>query len=107
MAGLIKIGCTKRSPEERKRELSRATGVPIDFEIEYEIYSTDIKRIEKEIHFKLSDYKFGKEFFKIDIDTAIDILRKKVEELRLETESKTNGINELYDIYEAVEILGR
>ena len=52
MPNLIKIGCTTRSPEERKRELSKSTGIPVDFEIEYEIYSTNIKAIEEETHKK-------------------------------------------------------
>ena len=106
MPGLIKIGCTSRSPEERRRELSRPTGIPVDFEVEYEIYSPNIKGVEKAIHKALAKYKFGKEFFKIDVKTAIDILRKKVEEFRMETELKAKGVNELYDVYEAVEILG-
>ena len=106
MPGLIKIGCTSRSPEERRRELSRPTGIPLDFEVEYEIYSTNIKRVERETHKALAKYKLGKEFFKIDVNTAINILRKKVEEFRMETELKTNGVNEIYDVYEAVEILG-
>jgi hypothetical protein len=106
MPGLIKIGCTTRSPEERRRELSRSTGIPIDFEIEFEIYSANIKTVESEVHKKLSKYRFGKEFFRLDVYTVIDILREKVNELRLEESFKTNGINELYDSYEAVEILG-
>jgi hypothetical protein len=106
MPGLIKIGCTSRSPEERRRELSRPTGIPVDFEVEYEIYSYNIKEVEREIHKALTKYKFGKEFFEVDVNTAINILRKKVEESRLEAEIKTKGVNELYDVYEAVEILG-
>ncbi len=106
MPGLIKIGCTSRSPEERRRELSRPTGIPVDFEVEYEIYSYNIKEVEREMHKALAKYKFGKEFFKVDVNTAINILRRKVEESRLEAEIKTKGVNELYDVYEAVEILG-
>jgi hypothetical protein len=107
MPGLIKIGCTSRSPEERRRELSRPTGVPLDFDIEYEIYSVNVKEVESEIHKALANYKLGKEFFSLDVSSAIDILRKKVEEFRMEKESKTKGVNELYDVYEAVEILGQ
>ncbi|MBL0913814.1 MAG: GIY-YIG nuclease family protein [Bacteroidia bacterium] len=105
MPGLLKIGYTSRSPEERRRELSRLTGIPIDFEIEYEIYSTNIEAVEKDLHSKLSEYRFGKEFFKLELHIAIDVLRKTVEEYRLE-EARTSGFNEIHDVYEAVEILG-
>ncbi len=106
MPGLYKIGCTSRSPEERRRELSKATGIPIDFEIEYEIYSTNMEAVEKEVHLKLASYRIGKEFFKVQLQVAVEILRKKVEEYRLE-EARTSGFNEIYDVYEAIEILGK
>lgn len=106
MPGLLKIGCTYRSPEERRRELSRSTGVPVDFVIEYEIYSIDIEFVERATHMALTKYQFGKEFFKVDLLLAIEILRKKVEESRLENELKSSGVNELFEAYEAVEILG-
>jgi len=47
MPDLIKIGFTNRSPEERKRELSRVTGVPLDFEIKYVLYTQDMKLLEQ------------------------------------------------------------
>ncbi|RFS22782.1 GIY-YIG nuclease family protein [Chitinophaga silvatica] len=107
MPGLIKIGCTARSPEERRRELSRPTGIPGDFEIEYEIYSIEMYILEKRIHIELDKYRVSKskEFFKIDISDAIHILRIKSEELLYEFTSKSEGVNELFDRYEAIEIL--
>ena len=35
MPGLFKIGHTKNNPEERAKEISRAAGVPVPFEVEW------------------------------------------------------------------------
>lgn len=109
MPGLLKIGSTKRSPEERKRELSKPTGVPIEFNIEYEIFSSEMKQLEDYIHNILEQHRFNRarEFFEFDLFNAIDLLHKKAEEIRLDSEFKSNGVNELFEAYEAIEILGR
>lgn len=106
MPGLVKIGCTKRSPEERKRELSRWTGIPLDFSVAYEIFSSDMKMLEKTIHKKLDSCRVNKnkEFFKCDIDFAIASLSKIAQEIQLDMKFKVKGVNEVFDYYEAIEI---
>ncbi|MBL4747578.1 MAG: GIY-YIG nuclease family protein [Magnetovibrio sp.] len=37
MPGLLKIGCTTRTPEERANELHQATGVPGKFTVEWSV----------------------------------------------------------------------
>lgn len=109
MPGLLKIGCTKRSPEERSRELSGSTGVPLDFQIAYEIYTSDMNELENKIHLILDGYRINRnrEFFKYDLSLAINLIRKKAEEIQLDFRYKTTGINETFDCYEAIEILGK
>lgn len=108
MPGLLKIGNTKRSPEERSRELSRATGVPTNFEVVYEIFSPDRIKLEKKIHSVLNKYRVNanREFFKCDLTLAINHLRNNAIEIQLESQHKTTGINEVLESYEAIEILG-
>lgn len=59
MPELIKIGSTKRSPEQRRRELSRPTGIPMEFEIAYEIFSCNMKELEKWIHLELENVRLS------------------------------------------------
>lgn len=108
MPNLIKIGFTKRSPEERKRELSKASGVPVNFEIKYEIYTHDMKELEHEVHLILEKYRINKnkEFFEFDLFKAIDVLRNCAEELRLRDNVQVKGVNEINELYESIEILG-
>ena len=109
MPDLLKIGSTKRSTEERKRELSKATGVPLEFQIAYEIFCLDIQELENSIHKDLEAYRINhnREFFRYDLNDAIRIVRAKVEEIQLKFQYEVSGINELLDPYEAIEILSR
>lgn len=109
MPGLIKIGSTKRSPEQRRRELSQPTGIPTDFEIAYEIFSCNIKELERKIHLELENFRLNsnREFFKAELNDAIALIRLKAEEQKLATMFRSEGVNELLDSYEAIEILGK
>lgn len=108
MPNLIKIGFTKRSPEERKRELSRATGVPLDFEIKYEIFTHEMKILEQRVHSILEDHRINKnkEFFDFDLYKGIEVLEKCARQLNLENLNKIEGIGETFEKYESMEILG-
>ena len=105
---LLKIGFTSRSPEERKRELSRATGVPEEFVIKYEIYSPNVIELESKVHKELGSYRRNpkKEFFEIELHHAIDTITQCAEEIRLSLDNRMTGINESLEAYEAIEILG-
>jgi hypothetical protein len=70
-----KIGMTTKTPEERARELSSATGIPRDFEVLYEQRVTDCERAERLLHRRLSQYRStGKEFFQIPLKAAVKAL---------------------------------
>ena len=107
MPGLLKIGCTARSPEIRRRELSRPSGVPGDFEISYEMYSPNMKLLEIKIHTELSAYRVNnkKEFFKYNLYKAIDMIHLLGIEVAMDCLYKLSGVNESLESYESIEIL--
>jgi hypothetical protein len=79
MPGMLKIGCTDRSPEERIAELSSATGVPTPFILEMSIYVRDHSQAEKEIHRELVQHRVSnsREFFRLTLAEAIAFLRSR------------------------------
>lgn len=80
MPGLLKIGRTDRRPETRAKELTSATGVPIAFEIEFSVLVSDSIAAESFIHRTLETKGLrlaqNREFFKINLDQAIELLRQ-------------------------------
>jgi hypothetical protein len=76
--GLLKIGKSKRSPEIRANELSLATGVPNSFYVAYYLIVSDIDKAETNIHQHLKEYRESRnrEFFRLPLNQAIDLLRK-------------------------------
>ncbi len=68
--GLLKIGFTTRSVEERAEELY-TTGVPTKFKIEFKLKVTDPGIWERKVHEHLSDFKESKEWFRIPVQDAI------------------------------------
>lgn len=76
MPNMVKIGMTKKEPEERIQELSSATGVPTPFILAYRKLFSDCQAAEQKIHQLLEDYRISssREFFQIPIYKAIDAL---------------------------------
>src|SRR5260370_476878 len=62
MPGLLKIGYTTRTLDERIRELS-STGVPTKFELEFYCIVDNVHLFESAIHHKLQQCRFQKQFF--------------------------------------------
>lgn len=75
--GLIKIGKTTISAEERAKQLSRESGVPTAFRVAYELYVDDCDAAEKKIHNNLNEYRINpnREFFKYPLYKAIDLIQ--------------------------------
>ena len=78
MKGLVKIGYAT-NPEKRRKDLSHASGVPVDFEI-YATYEVPVKLADKKVHsliialnpsLKLNPKK---EFFVMEPEAAYKIL---------------------------------
>ena len=70
MPDLIKVGMTTKIPTERAKELE-GTGHPKPFVVQYCALFDDMSLAEKNAHLALFRYRDGKEFFKVDVTTAI------------------------------------
>lgn len=94
MPGLLKIGQTRRDPEARARELSRATGVPDEFEIIYDEVVSNVGGAEAAIHAQLAAVRVNKlrEFFRVDIRTAIKVVQQVCKTYAVDEESEAEGI---------------
>mgnify|MGYP003642714590 FL=1 len=74
--GILKIGYTSNTPEERARQLSNATGVALPYEVEFAYSCWNGLELEKDIHERLNEYRLTKqrEFFQIDLEEAKEII---------------------------------
>jgi len=70
MPGLVKVGMSKKVPTERAKELED-TGVPKPYEVQYYAFFDNMHLAEKEAHKALTKYHYNKEFFEVDVGTAI------------------------------------
>jgi hypothetical protein len=77
MPGLLKIGYTMNTVEGRVKELSIATGVPTEFEIQYQVECRDPAGVEACTHAELDEkrYNKGREFFAISLEEAVQVIR--------------------------------
>lgn len=78
MPGLLKIGYSDSSPERRVKEISRGTGVPVEFSLAWVFPCFNGIRLEKEIHSKLEYCRVnkGREFFRLPLDQAISVIEE-------------------------------
>ena len=74
MPGLLKIGFTDRTPDERAAELSASTGVPLPFKVAYSLEVDSAQRLEAQIHRTLFKQRLNdkREFFNIPLAEAIE-----------------------------------
>jgi hypothetical protein len=72
MRGLVKIGCTDRTPRQRADELSQATGVPGRFKVERSWPLEDAHAFERGVHAGLAAYRVSGEHFQLSVTTAIE-----------------------------------
>jgi hypothetical protein len=70
MPGLLKIGFSTKDPALRARELG-GTGLPFEFQVEYEALIYRARDVEQQVHSRLAAYREAKEFFRVDIDSAV------------------------------------
>ena len=77
---LLKIGKTTRSPDERAKELSAATGVPTAFFVAYQEAVSDCDAAERYVHALLGQKGFrvaeNREFFDVPLKDAILALQE-------------------------------
>lgn len=84
MPGMLKIGMTTRSPEERAREVSQGTGVATPFNVAYSEEVPDCAAAEALIHSRLERYRVHqrREFFHLDLRDAIRHVSEIASEVR-------------------------
>jgi hypothetical protein len=72
MPGFLKIGYTKKNPDERAKQISNATGVALPYKVEWAFHCYNGFELEQEIHHKLENFRVNsnREFFQISLDEA-------------------------------------
>lgn len=97
LKGLVKIGKTSKTSEERAKELSSVTGVPTQFMVAYDEFFEDIDLAENHVHEVLKDMGHhvfpNKEFFDIPLKEAIAVIKN----IRENFKSNINKNSELLD----------
>lgn len=80
---IFKVGLTRRNPEVRSDELSRATGVPDHFLVVEDWEVSDCVLAEKMIHERLAEYRFNpkREFFKVRYKVIFKVIDEVIEEI--------------------------
>jgi hypothetical protein len=70
--GLLKIGYTKKLPEERAKQISSATGVALPYKVEWAYQCFNGEMVEREVHYKLKSKRINnnKEFFQVSLEEA-------------------------------------
>ncbi len=72
MRGLVKIGFTERSPQERAAELSRATGVPGRFKVEKSWRIDQAQAHERKVHAALAAHRMSGEHYRLTVADAVE-----------------------------------
>ncbi len=77
MPGLVKIGCTTGLVEDRIRDLSTATGVPVAFHCHFAAEVSDFAAKEKTLHQLFSDKRVNprREFFDVAPEKVVLAIR--------------------------------
>jgi len=79
--GLLKVGYTRKDPEDRVAALSNHTNMPLPFVIEAVFLCSDPQWDEIKAHHALDSCRIGdKEFFALSIKDAIEIVKKSIKE---------------------------
>ena len=77
MPNLVKIGYTNRTPDKRAKQISRGTGVPLSFNVEYAFRCFNGEMLERELHKFLTPYRLNsdREFFQMTVEDAIATIK--------------------------------
>jgi hypothetical protein len=80
MPGLCKIGFTKNKPSERVKQINAATGVALDFVVEWAYPCFNAHDVEQQVHHYLEDNGLrvnkSKEFFNVTVDEAKAVVQR-------------------------------
>ena len=72
LPGLLKIGYTKLTPDQRAKQISNATGVPLPYKVAWAFRCFNGELLESEVHHALRKYRVNnqREFFQISLNEA-------------------------------------
>ena len=78
MPGLVKIGYTKNDPSKRAQQINAATGVAMDFNVEWAYPCYNGFELEQEVHTYLDSFRLNKnrEFFKMTVEEAKSVVER-------------------------------
>ena len=78
MPGLYKVGYTKLTPDERAKQLSNATGVPVPYEVAWAYRCFNGELLEGEVHHAMKKYRVNnaREFFRMRLGDIQEIVEK-------------------------------
>ncbi|WP_171038991.1 GIY-YIG nuclease family protein [Pseudoalteromonas sp. S1727] len=84
---VFKVGLTRRTPEERSKELSRSTSSPDHFHVMQEWDVNDCVLAEKLIHEKLSDFRVNpkREYFKAPYKEIFKVIDEVIDSLEIDS----------------------
>ena len=76
--GQLKIGSTSKQPDVRAAQISRGSGVPTDFKVEFAFWCFNALACEREIHKLLKDSRVSKqrEFFVVTLHEACEAVKE-------------------------------
>lgn len=91
MPDLLKIGYTEKDPKSRAKEISQDTGVPSEFVVDYQVYSSRPYDLEQKTHSVLYKYRINnnREFFRCSHEIAIEAIKQAISILGLNNDPST------------------
>ena len=78
MPGIVKIGYTKNDPGVRAKQINAATGVAMDFNVEWAYPCYNGIELEGEVHKYLDSFRVNKhrEFFRMTVEEAKSVIER-------------------------------
>lgn len=80
MPGLVKVGFTTGTPDERAAQLN-GTHSPHPVVVEYSTHVPDARAVEREAHLRLRKHREGKEWFRCSRELAINAIKRAAGDL--------------------------
>lgn len=94
MPGIVKVGRSSWLPEDRAKDLSSPTGVPIAFDVAYRSATSRSREVERFAHELLKPHRINakREFFRVSEATAIEAVRAAAVEAGGISSAPTGGV---------------
>lgn len=95
MPGIVKIGITNRSVENRASELTSSTGVAMPFEVAFQLRVSDMVLAEEMVFTRISQKRLSskREFFSLSLDEAQAVIEQVATEIDRKALTKERYLN--------------